>query len=280
MNGVSFYFLGSSVACSAQVLKIFLGVELLLALGACRPKPDKAVSPSPSARVVVPIGEPIVVSGVPKVTCEAVHSWQQSKKKMLLVDVRAREPFDSEHISGAVNRPWAVLNETSTDLPRNHPIIFYCACPDDHSSIGAAETMRDKHGYRNVYVMTGGLREWREKGYPLTQKKQQIKSGADLYVQHCAGCHGLAGQGMKNEYPPMAKDPIINALDPEGAINITLYGLMGRPIQGKRYDAAMPHFHQLLNDHEVASLLTHVRTHYGNQARAVTPADVRRQRLP
>jgi mono/diheme cytochrome c family protein len=61
-------------------------------------------------------------------------------------------------------------------------------------------------------------------------------------------------------------------------IKVVLHGLMG-PIEvnGKKYDGQVPMtpFGGLLNDAEVASVLTFVRNSFGNKAAPVTAAQVK-----
>lgn len=129
-------------------------------------------------------------------------------------------------------------------------------------------------------MLQGGIREWREKGYPTV--KAAAAAGADrgprLYAQHCATCHGQAGQGVPGHFPGLTGDPLLAASDPWGAIYVTLYGLKGRRVAGKTWPAAMGGFDRFLSDEEAAELMTYVRTRFGNYGVPVTPADVARVR--
>ena len=129
-------------------------------------------------------------------------------------------------------------------------------------------------------MLKGGIREWREKGFP-TEKAGSAAGdarGAQLYRQHCATCHGAAGDGVPGHFPPLAGDPLVAAGDPWGATYVTLYGLKGRRVAGRTWQAAMGGFSRFLSDDEAAALLTYVRTRFGGGARAVSAADVRRVR--
>ena len=48
----------------------------------------------------------------------------------------------------------------------NAPMILYCG--GGYRSALAADNLQ-KMGYTNVLSMDGGIREWREKAYPLTK---------------------------------------------------------------------------------------------------------------
>jgi mono/diheme cytochrome c family protein len=134
-------------------------------------------------------------------------------------------------------------------------------------------------GLLNTLVLKGGIREWREKGYPITKPAAKTATGnrgARLYAQHCAGCHGVAGYGMAEHFPPLVGDPILGAKDPWGAIWVSLYGLKGRPLDGVTYPGTMAGFSKILTDDELAELLTYAREAFARQKQGVTPADVRK----
>ena len=50
------------------------------------------------------------------------------------------------------------------DLPKDREIVTYCACPNDESSITAAQVLQAS-GFKRVRVLQGGWNEWlRAKG--------------------------------------------------------------------------------------------------------------------
>jgi mono/diheme cytochrome c family protein/glucose/arabinose dehydrogenase len=97
---------------------------------------------------------------------------------------------------------------------------------------------------------------------------------------HCATCHQPDGKGLDPAFPPLAQTEWVTG-DPERLIKLTLHGLIG-PIEvnGKAFDGSVPMtpFGGLLNDDEVAGVLTYIRNQFGNKASAIAPADVTRVR--
>ncbi|MDC3254999.1 c-type cytochrome [bacterium] len=98
---------------------------------------------------------------------------------------------------------------------------------------------------------------------------------------HCVTCHGTDGIGaIPNIYPPLVKSPWVTG-DEQRLIKLTLHGLWGKlDLLGKTYDPEkgvppMTAFGALLNDEEVAGVLTYVRNAWGHEAPAVQPATVR-----
>lgn len=130
-------------------------------------------------------------------------------------------------------------------------------------------------------MLKGGIREWKEKGFPVVaapEAPSKAANGPNLYKQHCATCHGDAGEGHPPHFPPLADDPMMKNHSAWPAIYVTLEGLAGRPLQGKVYQGAMAPFKKTLTDEEIAALLTYARLKYGHQARPVLAKDVLRVR--
>ncbi|MEY3897193.1 MAG: hypothetical protein RLZZ214_2714, partial [Verrucomicrobiota bacterium] len=109
-------------------------------------------------------------------------------------------------------------------------------------------------------------------------EKQQFIAGHEIYFRdaHCATCHMPNGKGIDPAFPPLAGSPWVSG-DPERLIKLTLHGLMGPfDLNGKNYAGLVPMtpFGGMLDDAEVAAVLTYVRNDFGNKAPAVQPAQV------
>jgi mono/diheme cytochrome c family protein len=99
-------------------------------------------------------------------------------------------------------------------------------------------------------------------------------TGAQLYRTSCSSCHQANGQGIPGTFPPLAGDPVVTADDPTGHIEVVLYGKKGGTINGVRYQAHMPSWKDQLSDQEVASVINHERTSWGNHSPTVTAEQV------
>jgi mono/diheme cytochrome c family protein len=102
-------------------------------------------------------------------------------------------------------------------------------------------------------------------------------SGATLYTANCAACHGATGAGVPGAFPALAGDPVVTAADPKAQIGVILRGLHGAAIKGAAYASQMPPFAQL-SDGDIAAIIDHERTSWGNAAPTVNPDDVKRLR--
>lgn len=98
--------------------------------------------------------------------------------------------------------------------------------------------------------------------------------GAQVYGNHCASCHQLSGDGVPGVFPPLRGNPAVLDDDPAEHIGVVLNGVSGKTIAGVSYPAPMPAFGGQLTDEEIAAVVNHERTQWGNRARTITAADV------
>jgi len=96
--------------------------------------------------------------------------------------------------------------------------------------------------------------------------------GSVIYATHCASCHQRDGRGVGNVQPPLAGSVTV-AGDPDTLIAWLLFGQRPATLPPRKGLAVMPQF-AWLSDEDVAAVLTHVRSHFGNDAPPVTAAQV------
>jgi mono/diheme cytochrome c family protein len=91
-------------------------------------------------------------------------------------------------------------------------------------------------------------------------------SGAQVFATTCAACHQPTGTGVPEKYPPLAGSEIA-AGDEERLIRIVLHGLRGDvEVQGEVFSGDMPGWGASLTNAQIASVLTYVRSAWGNAA--------------
>jgi len=88
--------------------------------------------------------------------------------KFILVDVREESEYAKDHLPDAIHLGKGVIErDIEARVPElNAEMILYCG--GGFRSALAADNLQ-KMGYTNVISMDGGIRGWREKGYPLTK---------------------------------------------------------------------------------------------------------------
>ena len=102
--------------------------------------------------------------------------------------------------------------------------------------------------------------------------------GAELFTKHCATCHGEQGQGMKVEgnvaLPALAGNRAVTMANSTNLVRIILAGGYAPSTAGNPRPFGMPPFVHVLNDTDIAAVTTYIRNAWGNQADALTAADV------
>ena len=104
---------------------------------------------------------------VRETTVDAIKSRLDRGDKFTLVDVREESEFAKDHLPGAIHMGKGVIErDVEQKVPDlNTELVLYCG--GGFRSALAADNLQ-KMGYTKVISMDGGIRGWREKGYPLT----------------------------------------------------------------------------------------------------------------
>ena len=99
-------------------------------------------------------------------TVEQVKSRLDRRDKFLLIDVREESEYAKDHLPNAIHLGKGIIErDIEQRVPNpNTEMILYCG--GGFRSALAADNLQ-KMGYTNVISMDGGIREWREKHFPL-----------------------------------------------------------------------------------------------------------------
>jgi rhodanese-related sulfurtransferase len=78
---------------------------------------------------------------------------------VLLLDVRTAQEYQDGHIPSAKSSPAKGFSERLKELPRDktQPVLVYCS--DGVRSTKAARVLYE-YGYKDVYILSGGLHAW------------------------------------------------------------------------------------------------------------------------
>ena len=105
---------------------------------------------------------------VRETTIDEVKTRLDRGDKFVLVDVREESEFQKDHLPNAIHLGKGVIErDIEQKVPDlNTPLVLYCG--GGFRSALAADNLQ-KMGYTNVISMDGGVRGWREKGFPMTK---------------------------------------------------------------------------------------------------------------
>ena len=106
---------------------------------------------------------------VRETTVDEIKRRQDRGDRFTLVDVREESEYAKDHLPGAIHLGKGIIErDIEVKVPdTSAEVVLYCG--GGFRSALAADNLQ-KMGYTNVVSMDGGIREWREKKYPLTNK--------------------------------------------------------------------------------------------------------------
>lgn len=98
------------------------------------------------------------------------------KEDFQLVNVLSPDYYHLGSIKGSIKIPLDSLEKRFKELDKSKEVIVYCASYDCAASRKAAELLAS-HGF-GVVAYEGGIKEWKEAGFPLEMEKGAKRKGA------------------------------------------------------------------------------------------------------
>ncbi len=109
---------------------------------------------------------------------------------------------------------------------------------------------------------------------PGTNAKTEI-DGSALYAANCQSCHQENGLGLAGAFPPLKGSKVVLNPDPDVQVTIIMKGYSGRVNEG--YGIMPPvGTNNNLRAEEVAAIINHERSSWGNTSSPVTAEQVRK----
>jgi len=204
------------------------------------------------------VDNPVVIPTGKKVrflltAADVIHSWW-------VPDLG----WKKDAIPGFVNEAWTKLDEPGVYrgkcaelCGKDHgfmPIVVVAKAPEDY-----AKWVAEQKGAAEAAAASAD-REWTD--------EELVAKGEQVYATNCAACHQANGQGVPPAFPALAGSAIATG-DPAAHIDIVLNGKPG---------TAMAAYRNILNDADIAAVITYERNAWGNSAGAVQPAAVKAAR--
>ena len=161
-----------------------------------------------------------------------------------------------------------LINETWTNVDVEGTYYGQCAelCGINHGFMPIKVEAVSNEEYKN-WVQT----KLAENSQQASQDNKvwtnaELKSqGKKIYERSCAACHQVNGQGVPPAFPKLAGSEYVNG-DVEAVIDVVVNGRTG---------TAMQAFGQQLSKGEIASVLTYIRSAWGNNASEVQPSQIK-----
>jgi mono/diheme cytochrome c family protein len=99
-----------------------------------------------------------------------------------------------------------------------------------------------------------------------------METGRRIYAAQCAVCHGDEGKGYPPAFPPLAGNQSITMSSPVNSIRMVLNGGYAPGTKKNPRPHGMPPFSHILDDAEVAAVVTYIRVAWDNRGTPVAPA--------
>ncbi len=113
---------------------------------------------------------------------------------------------------------------------------------------------------------------------PAAPDQNVMKAGAQIYADECSGCHTPNGKGVPGLFPSLNGAPSVQQTDPGSLLHVVLRGALAVATPKAPTGPEMPAFEWLLNDDQIAAVLTYIRNSWGNSAPAVSAGDASKAR--
>lgn len=105
-----------------------------------------------------------------------------------------------------------------------------------------------------------------------------LSAGKEVYNTVCMACHQVNGEGIPGAFPPLANSDYLLA-DKTRAIKQVLNGSEGDiTVNGVVFNGVMPGQKDVLDNQQIADVLTYVLNSWGNDGGTVTNEEVAAQR--
>jgi cytochrome c oxidase cbb3-type subunit 2 len=101
----------------------------------------------------------------------------------------------------------------------------------------------------------------------------KLPDGKLLYTNNCMSCHQANGEGLKGAFPPLKGSPVVLGDDLELLVNIIMLGYDARPEYAVMNAVGLDNN---LSPEEVTAIINYEKTSWGNNAKAVTPEEVKK----
>ena len=98
------------------------------------------------------------------VSVDELKTILDSKTDFNIIDVREIPEYESVRISNSILVSLSVFNENINLIDKNASNYFLCGV--GKRALKAAEYLSSL-GYKNLYVIDGGIKAWIEAGYPV-----------------------------------------------------------------------------------------------------------------
>jgi rhodanese-related sulfurtransferase len=116
--------------------------------------------------------ESFAQEGATKLSPEEFYIKAHKGKKAVILDIRTPEETAEGYIEGATFVNWTGGNFDEEVSKLNKKKTYYVYCRSAKRTIPATERMKEL-GFKNIYMLEGGMNNWVESGKPVSRPEKQ-----------------------------------------------------------------------------------------------------------
>jgi mono/diheme cytochrome c family protein len=168
-----------------------------------------------------------------------------------------------------------IMNDVATYLKVGKTEKHYASGPMAEIVFGSTQYLTDADAKAIQVYLASLPRD------PLAQGARPSASsqiGAKVYQDYCQDCHGKTGEGLPNAYPALAANPAVLMDSTASLVRMIVEGGFGAATAKNPQPHGMPPYGQVLSPLEIAGVITHIRSSFGNQAGFVSEIEVLKYR--
>ena len=95
------------------------------------------------------------------------QAWQRLPEDEIIIDIRSTADYDSAHIPGSRNIPFASVMERCDELKNYRSVYFYCYGGQGSKAVASKLS---EMGFANVcYLNNASMPDWLSAGHPFNQ---------------------------------------------------------------------------------------------------------------
>ncbi|QTS83640.1 rhodanese-like domain-containing protein [Coxiella endosymbiont of Amblyomma nuttalli] len=93
-----------------------------------------------------------------------------NSEEAIVIDIRDANAYNKGHIANAIHISLKGLDESMEHLEqyKRRPLIIVCAMGQ---KLGRIINMLREHGYKKIYILTGGMNAWNNANMPVTKNE-------------------------------------------------------------------------------------------------------------
>jgi rhodanese-related sulfurtransferase len=129
--------------------------------------------------LVIAVAIPAAAGELQRIAPDELLAALKTDQKILVLDVRSEEEYDSGHVPGARNIPHDQLASRIEEIRvvEAERIVVYC---ESGRRAGKAAAALQQAGFENVEHLSGDMKAWRNQKLPMKRPLGSVQKGAPL----------------------------------------------------------------------------------------------------